>query len=58
MDIIEAIKAAVKRALGNGDWTGAPAEFVMPEDARGKELARVGFPALEAPQDLVPRRRL
>ena len=26
LDIIEAIKAAIERALGNGDWTGAPAD--------------------------------
>jgi hypothetical protein len=39
-------------SLGHAD---APAGFVVLEDARGKELARVAFPALEAPRDLVPK---
>ncbi|KLD69923.1 hypothetical protein Y887_14385 [Xanthomonas pisi DSM 18956] len=39
-------------SLGHAD---EPAGFVVLEDARGKELARAGFPALEAHRELVPR---
>ncbi len=39
-------------SLGHVD---APAGFVVLEDARGRELARAGFAALEAPRDLVPK---
>lgn len=39
-------------SLGHAD---APAGFVVLEDARGRELARAAFAALEAPRDLEPR---
>jgi len=47
----EAIEVTV-HSLGHAD---APAGFVVLEDARGLELARAAFPALEAPRDLEPR---
>ncbi|KPN07576.1 hypothetical protein AN651_08935 [Xanthomonas arboricola] len=47
----DAIEVTV-HSLGHAD---APAGFVVLEDARVKELARVGFPSLEAPRDLVPK---
>ncbi len=47
----EAIEVTV-HSLGHAD---APAGFVVLEDARGREVARAAFPALEAPRDLEPR---
>lgn len=46
----DAIEVTV-HSLGHAD---ASAGFVALEDARGKELARVGFPALAAPRNLQP----
>ena len=47
----DAIEVTV-HSLGHAD---APAGFVVLEDGRGKELARAGFAALEAPRDLVAK---
>jgi len=47
----DAIEVIV-HSLGHAD---APAGFVVLEDARGQEVARAAFPALEAPRDLEPR---
>ena len=47
----DAIEVTV-HSLGHAD---APAGFVVLEDARGREVARAAFPALEAPRDLEPK---